>query len=383
MKRKRHYMLMISCPGDVVKERDLLKRCVERINAEREDDMWVELRYWVTDTFSDASMPAQDSINRQIVNDSDGLIAIFNARLGTPVHGYKCGTDEEINLMLDANKHVSLLFNNRPVVDLTKEDLIDQLKGLIEYKKENNKKAYYRTFDSEESFSELAMQEIRLWLKSFSRISSQKGDDDLPVSKEENESVKNPDQIAPVITPGESPMQDNGLIDAIVEFTDTSNEMVEKVNQYGNRIESFAHETEAFSEQYTYLSKTGKASSLQAACMSFANKLIALNSDTISFNSSFSNQWSRINGNLVVFEQNALNKEDRMLFAGNIGKLKSSFTETAESYEDFLKSLETTPKIQRDFNRARLELQKSINETYTILRNAINDCENLIIRFVG
>ena len=117
MKLKKHYFLMISCPGDVIRERELLKECVEIVNNERTDDSWIELRYWVTDTFSDAGTPAQESINQQIVNESDGLIAIFNARLGTPVHNYPCGTAEEIALMLSAGKHVSLLFNTAPRIE--------------------------------------------------------------------------------------------------------------------------------------------------------------------------------------------------------------------------------------------------------------------------
>ena len=136
MQMKKHYFLMISCPGDVIRERELLKECVEIVNNERNDDSWVELRYWVTDTFSDAGTPAQESINRQIVNESDGLIAIFNARLGTPVHEYPCGTAEEIALMLAAKKHVSLLFNNAPRIDLTRNDSIDQITKLQAYKKE-------------------------------------------------------------------------------------------------------------------------------------------------------------------------------------------------------------------------------------------------------
>ncbi len=62
MKLKKHYYLMISCPGDVVNERKLLKDCVETINSERTDDAWIELQYWATDTSSDAGMLAQDSI---------------------------------------------------------------------------------------------------------------------------------------------------------------------------------------------------------------------------------------------------------------------------------------------------------------------------------
>ena len=74
MQWKKHYLLMISCPSDVIKERDLLKECVEQVNNERTDDSWVELKHWITDTFSDAGTPAQESINKQIVHDSDGLI---------------------------------------------------------------------------------------------------------------------------------------------------------------------------------------------------------------------------------------------------------------------------------------------------------------------
>ena len=144
MEVKTHYYLMISCPGDVIKERSLLKECVETINNQLNDNSWIELIYWVTDTFSDAGMPAQESINEQLVEKSDGLIAIFNARLGTPVHEYPCGTDEEINLMLKANKHVSLLFNTYPHIDLKNPSSIEQISKLQKYKEEHSSKSFYK-----------------------------------------------------------------------------------------------------------------------------------------------------------------------------------------------------------------------------------------------
>ena len=386
MKLKKHYMLMISCPGDVVRERELLKKCVERINAERGDDIWVELKYWVTDTFSDASMPAQDSINQQIVNDSDGLIAIFNARLGTPVHGYKCGTDEEINLMLNAHKHVSLLFNNKPIVDLTKNDLIEQLTALIEYKNENNTKAYYRTFESEESFSELAMQEIRLWLRSFSSnkhdafLQSISIDEVIEQEQAEETSQKQETQMGESDKPSEAKSNDeeDGIIDVVLNFTDAANGINREALNYTKELDSLAEETRSFTEQYKFLMNAGKASALKAASIKYSDKLIMYSNNIDGFNERIESQWKKFYDNMLSYASFTKKKDDRIILLGSAEQLEKAFMGTYESTKDFLSAIEGMPNIQKSFNSARKQLALAVRRTVDFLNTAVEDCDNLI-----
>lgn len=386
---KRHCLLMISCPGDVVHEIELLRHCVEIINTERDDDLWVELRYWVNDTISDAKQPAQESINEQIVQDSDGLIAIFNARLGTPVHDYPCGTDEEINLMLKAGKHVSLLFNNKPTIDLTKADVLDQLKNLQEYKADKRSLTYYKTFDSDESFINTAKQEIRFWLRALPKICAPEDQPSISNEKEitfdntdhgENEVSLEPNNNSIVSDPLLSQSED-GIIDIIINFTNTANELSERAAEHGKDLTELGNETDRFNDQYQYLAKAGKTATLQTACISFANKIIKFSDKANEFNKTFAIQWYKARDSLLSFEKLIKNNDDRIIMRENILKLEKSFSSTHESFVGFLTSVENIPNVQRDFNNARKELAKSTKETCRILEEAIQNCESLIDKY--
>jgi hypothetical protein len=49
----------------------------------------------------------QDIINRQLVDECDGCIAIFHTRLGTPTRSAESGTAEEIERLADAGRYVA------------------------------------------------------------------------------------------------------------------------------------------------------------------------------------------------------------------------------------------------------------------------------------
>lgn len=381
MKVKRHYILMISCPGDVIHEKDLLNKCVEMINAERDDDLWVETKYWVTDTFSDAAMPAQDSINKQIVEDSDGLIAIFNARLGTPVHDYKCGTDEEIHLMRDAGKHVSVLFNNKPIIDLTKEGVVEQLSNLMEYRN-SCKELYYRTFEDDASFSDLAKREIRLWLRSFSSnksdiaplvtIPSEEGEQkqgEHTTEKQEMQIDKNEEK------PTE---EEDGIIDIVINFTDAANEINQEAVDYTKELESLGEETRAFTEQYKFLMNAGKTSALKAASINYSNKLISYSDKIEGFNGRIEAQWKKFYSNMLSYASFAKKKDDRIILLGSAEQLEKAFMGTYQSTKEFLSAIEDVPNIQKSFNSARKQLAQAVSKTVEFFSSALEDCDNLI-----
>lgn len=383
MKTKRHYYLMISCPGDVIRERELLKQCVEIVNKERDDDIWVELKYWVTDTFSDAGMPAQESINEQIVRDSDGLIAIFNGRLGTPVHNYACGTDEEISLMLKAGKHVSLLFNNRPVLDLTKPDVLDQLEKLIKYKAGKSSETYYRTFESESSFIDLAKQEIRLWLRLFANVESR---DDKP-NGENNESsiiAVNPisEQPTNASETTESFNEDElGIVDVMVEFTNSANAIAQKVVSFGGDFDGFSEETSAFAEQCQLLIKSHNISALRASCIRFSHRINEITEKTELFNGEFKDEWDRANRNLHYFSSVLKKDEDRRIMRENVVKLSKAIIPAYDSFIQLKDSIGDVQNIQKEFNTSKKGLVRAIEVTCSLLKNARDDCDALILEY--
>lgn len=391
MKQKMHYYLMISCPGDVIKERDLLKKCVETINKERDDD-WVELRYWVTDTFSDAGMEAQASINEQLVEDSDGLIAIFNARLGTPTRDYKCGTDEEIALMLKAKKHVSLLFNNRPTIDLTNPSSIEQITNLQKYKEEQSKKAYYRVFNDDDSFMNLAMQEIRMWLRDITKTAKEspavvndissntdKGESDDTTEITDKPPVENETTTAVVpATNNDEIDNEAGFVDCVVYITDAANVMVEEINNFHNCSNDLTEKTNVFTNKLQYLKnqKNGTSGAL-VLFKQFATEINANTEVSSSTLDRIESKWNEIYKYLLIYNKCELNNEDRIIVSSSISGLKECFESSLPKMNELVDTFVAMPNYQKELKKSMNGLAEVYKRFRTFIIKAVDNCEEL------
>lgn len=392
MKLKKHYFLMISCPGDVIRERELLKECVEIVNNERTDDSWIELRYWVTDTFSDAGTPAQESINQQIVNESDGLIAIFNARLGTPVHDYPCGTAEEIALMLSAGKHVSLLFNTAPRIDLTRDNSIEQITKLQEYKREQSANSFYKEFKDEDSFKTIALQEIRLWLRSLNNKngeiiildggSAESGNKNNDVGQEVQVGVAIPSQHeTPNVTdPDEKP--DMGILDCILYITNTSIELKTLFDEYGILISDFKSKSDEFIQKFTFTSRQNNAAGSLTLCRGFARETKEWGNQLENFNNSFGNKWNNICSYIKMMPRDMMSNDDKIIMKSSLATLREQFSSMESQTNNLLLEIDKIPKIQKDFNLAMKTVRAAFVKFGKFLTAAINNCEELENLFI-
>ncbi len=382
MKLKKHYFLMLSCPGDVIREKKLLKECIEIVNNERNDDSWVELRYWVTDTFSDAGTPAQESINKQIVNDSDGLIAIFNARLGTPVHNYPCGTAEEIALMLAAKKHVSLLFNTAPTIDLTQNNSIEQITKLQEYKKQQSSNSFYKEFNDEESFKNIALQEIRLWLRSLN-ISSN-GDilqvEPYVVEKDSNDDAGVSNVIS---TENESLINNNtensemGILDSVLYITNASAEFTTLFEQYGITVKNFQIKVDDFVLTFTYLSKQGNTGASLVLCKGFAKELDEWVNKLNELNNDFISKWNNIFSYIKILPFDMVSNDDKIIMKSSFATLRERFYTMMDRTRELLSFFDKIPNIQKNFNLSMKNVKTVFLKFYKFLETTIINCEEL------
>lgn len=392
MKTKRHFYLMISCPGDVINERKLLKDCVEIINSERTDDAWVELQYWATDTSSDAGMLAQDSINEQIVKDSDGLIAIFNARLGTPVHSYKCGTDEEIALMLEAKKHVSLLFNTKPQIDLSNPTSIEQITKLQEYKKEQSQKAYYREFSDEESFMTLARREILLWLRNITNsptmhcpenkeptaiTNSQPNNDSV---LDHQEIVKNePDGNMVNLPPQTSEIDtEAGVLDCVIYITDAAQELTNEINSFTHLSSELTAKTNNYNDkiQLYKKQKNGNAGIL-LLCKQFSKDIDANSEESHIILEKIETKWNEIYQYLKIYNDNSLNHQDKIIVKDSVNALREIFVQSLPKMENLTGTLTSMPNFQKDLKIAVDGLSNVYKRFKSFTVKAISNCEEI------
>ena len=88
------YDLLISCPGDVEKFKDVIEEAVEKFNRlfGRTNSVLVNAKYWKSDSYSQMGDRPQNILNRQLVNKCDMLIAVFWTKFGTPTDRYGSGT---------------------------------------------------------------------------------------------------------------------------------------------------------------------------------------------------------------------------------------------------------------------------------------------------
>lgn len=383
MKLKRHYFLMISCPGDVILERKLLKDCVDNINNERTDDAWVELQYWVTDTSSDASTPAQESINEQIVNECDGLIAIFNSRLGTPVHTYKCGTDEEISLMLKANKHVSLLFNTKPTIDLSNPTCIDQITKLQEYKMEQSEKAYYREFSDPESFMVLARREILMWLRSITKeksngsiVSNANEIHITTVKEEEKEPIGTTSSDKTVVD------EDAGAIDCVIYITEAASVLTEEINNFAKSAEELNGIANVFTDKINFMKKQNSGhAGLLVVCRQFANEINENKSKESAILDNIESKWNEIYQYLLIYNKTSLSLEDETILRDSITSLKQCFINSTPQIEALIDSFNSVPNFQKELKTSLNNLSNVYKRFKAFTIKAIDNCEDIETSF--
>lgn len=144
--------VMIASPGDVANERRIAWDTVHEWNAVHSEDRETVLMPITWETHASPAMGsrAQEIINKQILRDSDLLIAIFWTRLGTPTGVADSGTVEEIEEHLEVGKPAMLYFSTAPV----RLDSIDeqQYQALREFKDSIRKHGLVEEYESLSEF---------------------------------------------------------------------------------------------------------------------------------------------------------------------------------------------------------------------------------------
>lgn len=110
--------ILISAPGDLGDEDR--RTIVETVNAwnvregETHGVAFVPM-HWSSDAAAEYGIRPQESINQQLVDRADVVIALFWTRLGTPTGEAESGTVEELTRAAEAGRYVAVLRCRRPV----------------------------------------------------------------------------------------------------------------------------------------------------------------------------------------------------------------------------------------------------------------------------
>lgn len=157
------YEIFIASPSDVMKERDILVEEIfnwNRENSKETKKVLMPVR-WEDDTYSTVdTQEVQEYINDQIKNESDLVIGIFHAKLGSPTKNSRSGTIQEIEEHVDARKPAMLFFSNADIPRNLITSGEDQSKKVEEFKNEIGKRALYKSYNNIEEFRSLAKKQI-------------------------------------------------------------------------------------------------------------------------------------------------------------------------------------------------------------------------------
>lgn len=142
--------VFIASPGDITAKRNEVEETIYRWNIENTDNTKVILMpiRWETNaipTYVNNSS-GQSVINKQIVENSDILLAIFGHKLGSPVDNYRSGTIAEIDCFYKNSKgEVGIFFLDEPVPQILAEEYIEVKK----YRDSLEDKGFYGTYSKD------------------------------------------------------------------------------------------------------------------------------------------------------------------------------------------------------------------------------------------
>jgi hypothetical protein len=111
------YNVFIAPPGDVLAERTIARDVICEWNAVQAEAARAILQpiVWETHSFPDMGDRPQGIINRQILEKSDILVAIFWYRLGTATGVAESGTIEEIENHLKSGRPTMIYFSSKDI----------------------------------------------------------------------------------------------------------------------------------------------------------------------------------------------------------------------------------------------------------------------------
>lgn len=111
------YDLLISCPGDIISEINIIEDAVSQFNTQFSDALGISIRikHWRKNSYAQSGGKPQTLLNEQFVNDCDAAVAILWTRFGTPTDKYGSGTEEEVEIMLSSGKQVFMYFSDKPL----------------------------------------------------------------------------------------------------------------------------------------------------------------------------------------------------------------------------------------------------------------------------
>lgn len=284
------YDIIVSCPSDVQDEKEAINRVIGEINqySIERHQMMFRVKNWLTDVDSDVGEPAQEHINKTLVDKCDILVGIFKTRLGTPTKVANSGAEEEIDRFVKQGKKCFLYFATTANINLTNLN-VEQLTKLNEFRKKCESNSLYKAFDSIDALYDVFKSDFNLYITN-NLINKEKSDE----LKVENEtSLDNQEKIA---IPKNDVVGENGVWDCFVEITQDLEGATSQLQDFTNKINTMNEDTSCFTQKINSFKKNHniKPVQYQIEMKKYSEKLGAFADEIGNQYDSSKDVWKRI-----------------------------------------------------------------------------------------
>jgi hypothetical protein len=156
------YQVMIASPSDIVDERKIFREIIHEWNDLHSLERRIVLMPagWETHSAPVFGERPQETINKQVLENSDLLVAVFWTRLGTPTGKAESGTIEEIDRHVQAGKPAMVYFSHVPLPPGSMNN--DQWAKLQQFKESCKTRALFTDYRNIEEFKENFRRQLEI-----------------------------------------------------------------------------------------------------------------------------------------------------------------------------------------------------------------------------
>lgn len=164
------YDLLISCPGDIEEEIEVINSVIDEFNNMYSDILGISVRtkHWSKNAYAQSGGKPQSLLNNQIVNECDAAIALLWTRFGTPTDRYGSGTEEEVEIMLSSGKQVFMYFSDKALPP-SKQNPAEYEK-VRAFREKYKDKGIYFTYLTDEELRKYLLAHISQYFLSEKRV---------------------------------------------------------------------------------------------------------------------------------------------------------------------------------------------------------------------
>lgn len=145
------YQMFIAAPSDVKKEKEIIQELVSEWNELNGafKNVRIEVKDW-SDAFPFYGAHPQTIINKQVLEKSDFVVAVFWSRFGSPTEKHESGTEEEVEWAISNNVPLMLYFSDATLSPSKINS--EEYQRIQNFKKKHQPKGLYSVFSEYESF---------------------------------------------------------------------------------------------------------------------------------------------------------------------------------------------------------------------------------------